>query len=143
MSNQANIVLETVLAGADLSAGQYLFVKINNAGRVVLCGDGEPGIGVLQNKPTSGQAAAIQVGGRTKVKAGGVIAIGAYIASGASGVAKTAVLGRTKTDDTAAAADPLLGSYVFGINLEAAASVENQIIEVLLTHSGAIATTAA
>jgi hypothetical protein len=145
---QANVVSDTFFAGADLRTHQFKFVKISAAadatlGRIVLCGDGEPGIGVLVSKPNTGEAATVQIGGRAKVKAGGAIAVGAFVASGASGVAKAAVAGRTKTDDTAAAADPLVGSFVMGIMAQPTAAVENELTDVILTYSGAVATTAA
>lgn len=52
----------SILAGEDLSAAQYRFVKLSS-GKVVKAGAGEAAIGVLLNKPASGEAASIQIGG--------------------------------------------------------------------------------
>lgn len=84
----------TAVAGADLSAAQYKFVKLNTtANQVVLCGDGEDGDGVLQNDPTSGQAATVCIGGVTKVLLGGTVAAGGVVSSGAAGIANASANG--------------------------------------------------
>ncbi|MCL4715471.1 MAG: hypothetical protein KJZ75_11220 [Hyphomonadaceae bacterium] len=136
MAGEANLVCITRIAGADLSAKQYTAVKQNSSGQVVAAGAGEKALGILQNKPTSGQAATVAVGGVSKWIAGGVVAPDAEVAADADGKAKTAVANTTDTQ-VGAAADPLLGSYILGRNLTAANSVQNQVIEVLLTHTGA------
>ena len=61
----------TLVAGADLSALQYNFVKLNGSGQAVACSAlTDKPIGVLQNSPLSGQEAEVVVIGGTKVKAG-------------------------------------------------------------------------
>jgi len=147
-AQHASPVTATFLAGADLSSHQYKFVKLSAAsdstkGRVILAGAGEAVIGVLMNKPTSGQDATVQVYGIAKVMAGGAITVNSRVAPDANGKAKSAVLGRTDTSDAGAAADPLLGSNVAGIMVGPTTdAVDGAIIEVLLTHSGGVPTTA-
>ena len=87
---QTNITLK---AGADLSAKQYFFVKIDANGDVVLAGNGENAIGVLQNAPASGEAANIAVAGVSKVIIGDTTSLvsGVVISSDANGKATLGV----------------------------------------------------
>ena len=87
---QTNITLK---AGADLSAKQYLFVKIDANGDAVLAGNGENAIGVLQNAPASGEAANIAVAGVSKVIIGDTTSLdsGVVISSDANGKATLGV----------------------------------------------------
>lgn len=88
MAHEESLVNITLLANADLSAKQYFAVKTANASDVTkaaLAGDGEQIIGVLQNKPASGEAATIAISGVTKAKAGGVITAGGNVAVDAAG----------------------------------------------------------
>jgi len=63
-------------AGADLSSSQFLFVKNDSSGNVILCSAaGEDILGVLQNKPTLNQGAVVRVFGVTKLVAGGSISL--------------------------------------------------------------------
>lgn len=128
-------------AAADLSANQYQFVKINSSGQAALAASaGEAVIGVLQNKPTSGQVAQIMVQGITKVLCGGTVTAGDLVASDASGKAKTAV--KATVDSTVSSAtDAVVGSAVVGRCITTAAN--NQIATLLLQAMGAVATTAA
>jgi hypothetical protein len=82
-----------VKAGADLSTtGQYLFVKVDSNGDVVLCaGTTDTPAGVLQNKPKSGEAAEVCSVGVTKLIGGADLAKGAIIATTAAGKAQAAV----------------------------------------------------
>lgn len=77
--------IDTQVAGADLSAKQYYIVKTDSAGAVVLAGDGEVASGVLQNKPTSGQAASYAVDGVSKVVVSGAITAGGLVMSDSNG----------------------------------------------------------
>ena len=87
---QTNITLK---AGADLSAKQYFFVKIDANGDAVLAGNGENAIGVLQNAPASGEAANIAVAGVSKVIIGDTTSLdyGVVISSDANGKATLGV----------------------------------------------------
>lgn len=83
----------TLKAGADLSAKQYFFVKIDANGDAVLAGNGENAIGVLQNAPASGEAANIAVAGVSKVIIGDTTSLdsGVVISSDANGKATIGV----------------------------------------------------
>jgi hypothetical protein len=133
----------TRVAAADLSTKQFYAVKIDAAGKAALAGLGEPAIGILQNKPATGQAAEIMITGVSKFIAAGVIAPGAYVAADANAKAVTATKASVNTSDGGVAADAVIGGHVLGIALNIANSAANDLIEVLLTHSGAVATTAA
>jgi len=83
----------TYPSGADLSASQFCFVKFDASNNVVLCGDGQAYIGVLQNKPTAAdQAAVVCVSGQTKMKFGGSATTG-LVGSDSTGRAVTAASG--------------------------------------------------
>lgn len=103
----------TRVAGADLSALQFTFVKQNSSGAVVaVAAATDIPIGVLQNAPTSGQEATITVTGGTKLKAGATITLGTHF-----------ILGTT----SAGAATPLTAGtdttkYILGSPLATAAS---------------------
>lgn len=66
----------TLEAGANLTTKQYHGVTVNSSGRVVSAGNGADAIGVLQNKPNTGQAATIMVTGVSyiRVATGGLTA---------------------------------------------------------------------
>lgn len=88
----------TGIAGADLSAKQYCFVKMSAANTVVICAAiTDIPIGVLQNAPTSGQEAEVLVAGISKVKAGGVITVPSLIGTDASGLADAIAAGTDTT----------------------------------------------
>lgn len=97
MSYEESLCSITVPANADLSASQYCFVKLvdnSGTGRAALTGDGEFGIGVLQNKPSAADVACtVGFKGVSKVKAGGAVTAGVPIASDASGQAVSAASG--------------------------------------------------
>jgi hypothetical protein len=121
-------------ANADLSAGQYKFVKLGTNGKVALGSVvGEPVIGVLQDKPGAvDRVAQDAVAGVSKVLAGaGGIDEGQYIkvlADGSAGVA------------LASSGAGITGSHVVGICVKQAASGE--IGAILITQTGAVPTTA-
>lgn len=103
----------TRVAGADLSALQYTFVKQNSSGQVVaVAAATDIPLGVLQNAPTSGQEAEVLVVGGTKLKAGATVTLGTHF-----------ILGTT----SAGAATPLAAGtdttkYILGVPLATAAS---------------------
>ena len=63
-----------LIAGADLSAAQFKPVALNNDGDVVLAVDGAFAIGILQNKPVSGEACEIDMDGISKGVFGATLA---------------------------------------------------------------------
>jgi len=108
-------------AGADLSGSQYCFVKLDSSAQVVLAGDGQDAIGVLQNDPASGEAATVMVGsGVTKVKAGG---------SSTNG-------GDVGIDSTGRAVDAASGDYIMGSFLEQPTAANN-IVSMLFQRQSA------
>lgn len=93
-------------AGEDLSAKQYFIVQLAADGEVEVAeGATDLIVGVLQNKPESGEQAVYRFLGTTKVKAGGAISVGDWVTTDASGEAVA-----TTTD----------GNIVIGRALEAA-----------------------
>ena len=84
----------TLVAGADLSAAQFRFVKVNSSGYAVLAGAGEKAAGVLANDPLDGQAGTVDVGGVSKVVAGATVAAGAEVQSDAAAAATTLNTGK-------------------------------------------------
>lgn len=73
-------------AAADLSSSQFLAVKITAARQVNLANTGGEGIyGILQNKPTSGQAADVGILGVSKAVAGASFSAGAELMTDTSG----------------------------------------------------------
>lgn len=117
----AGFKLGTQVAAADLSAKQYCGMVIDSAGKVNTAGANVNIIGVLQNKPTSGQVAELDCDGVTKGIAGAAIAAGDKLMVSASGQFLT----------LAGAA----GTKCVGIALEAAAGA-NVVIAVKLGQYG-------
>jgi hypothetical protein len=94
MSKEAILQSRSYPANGDLSStGQYLFVTLGSSGIAVNTSAGGRCIGVLQNNPTSGVAGQVAIFGTSKVHCGGTFAIGAAIASNASGQAVVAATG--------------------------------------------------
>ena len=82
-------------AGADLSAKQYHAVVADSNGALVAVGAGAYAVGLLQNKPASGQPGSFVFSGVSKAKLGGTVAAGAKVAANASGAIVTAATGNT------------------------------------------------
>ena len=85
----------TQTAAADLSAKQYFIMRVTAADSVnVTTAATQVAIGVLQNKPGSGEAATLsREGDVTKLVAGAAIAAGASVTSGAAGKGATGATG--------------------------------------------------
>ena len=83
------------VAGEDLSAEQYKFVKLDNGTGNVVAVDGatDRPFGVLQNDPASGEIAEITIVGGTKVECGGSASVGQPLFANASAAAVTLVVG--------------------------------------------------
>ena len=98
----------TLVAGADLSAKQYYFVKLNSSGQAILCAAAtDVPIGVLQNAPTSGQEAEVLIVGGTKLVASAAISLPAQIGTASTGKAAALVAG---TDTTKYVAGSLISA---------------------------------
>ena len=129
MATEIPVLDMTFTAAADLSASQYCFVFVDSAGKAALpTAAGMQVIGVLQNKPTIGQAATVRVYGVSKVVAGGVVAPGDRIATLiTSGKAKTA----SKLVQASGAA-----SYATGIALNTANTATNDVFTAFIGPVG-------
>lgn len=89
----------TLTASADLSAKQFYFVKVSGSGTVDVCsGATDKPVGVLQNKPTSGQAAEIVVIGVTKVSSDAALTAGNLIGTSGDGQADAKTPGTDTTE---------------------------------------------
>lgn len=85
-------------AGADLSAGQYHFVKLDANGLAVLCSAiTDKPVGVLQNDPGLGEEAEVMATGITKMSADSAVAIADEIGTSADGQADTIASGTDTT----------------------------------------------
>lgn len=112
-------------AGADLSAAQYKFVKLDTDGEVIVAAaTTDRPIGVLQNAPVSGETAEVAVAGITKVKAGGSASVGNPVFTSASATAVTAVIGSAAST-----------FYIQGTFLEDAAA--GQVVSVVINSANA------
>jgi hypothetical protein len=121
MAISENKTCITLVAAADLSAKQYYFVAVDTNGQAALTGDDGNPIGVLQNKPTAGQAATICIDGVTKVYVGTESGLGAGYNVGCD--ANSAA----KVSDT--------GSYRLGVSLEDP-TADGDIISMLFQKNG-------
>lgn len=111
------VYLPGATAGADLSAKQNYFLEMGAALALTIPNSASDlVVGVLCNKPTSGQSALVQVGGFAKVLAGGTVAIGDKVGTDNAGKCVT------KTAD----ADHICG-------IAYSAGVSGDIITILLT----------
>lgn len=63
MPGENAILSKTFPANGDLSSYQYRFVKLESAGTVAICGNGEVPIGILQNDPEDGEMAEVMLMG--------------------------------------------------------------------------------
>jgi hypothetical protein len=92
MATQGQQTRESMIAGADLSAKQFTFVKMNTNDRtVVSAGNGDAAFGVLINDPESGQAATVVTAGRVVVEVGtGGLTAGDEVGVDANGEAVSA-----------------------------------------------------
>lgn len=91
----------TFVAGADLSAAanQYKFVEQDSAGLVTVCNAAtDKPVGILQNKPKSGEAATVRVTGISKVQADAALTVDTLIGPSADGQADAKVLGTDVTE---------------------------------------------
>ena len=106
-----------LVAAADLSAKQYYCVKKNTTNNeAALCAtDGEIVFGVLQNKPTSGEAAEVTALGVTKVTAGETLTAGDAWGTDANGKARIV---------DAASTGAVVGDFTAGTVIEGASAGE-------------------
>lgn len=107
------------VAGADLSGSQFYAVKITAARTVGLANTGGEQIyGILQNKPTTGQAADVGFLGVSKAAAGAAIAAGAALTTDTTGrlITATSTTHRVATAlEAATAAGQLITVMVYNL----------------------------
>ena len=117
-------------AGADLSAAQYMFVKLNADNQVILCAAAtDIPLGVLQNKPdASGKAAEVCCVGLTKLSSDEALTAGWLVGTSADGQADRKIAG---TDTT----NYVVGHVVVGTG--AAAGLATAFVNCASPHRGA------
>lgn len=118
-----------LLAGADLSGSQFLAVKIST-GTIVLASTDDEALGILQNNPISGQAAAVRGFGITQWKYGGSITAGDKVAVDSAGKCVRATVAHV----AAGTPEPLVGSHVIGTALLDGSNGDTG--SVFITHAG-------
>jgi hypothetical protein len=88
----------TRVAGADLSANQYKFVKLNASGAAIaIAADTDVPYGVQQNQPKSGEAVEIIRVGASRVVGAADLSVGNFIGPSANGRAALRTLGTDVT----------------------------------------------
>lgn len=118
-------------ASADLSSNQFYFVVLNSSKQLAVAGANVECLGILQSTPNAaGRGGEVRCFGVSKVQCNGTFNAGDLIASDASGRA----VKYTAASVSAGTPEPLAGSHVMGIALEAGAA--GQLATVLLTHAG-------
>ena len=95
---EGQMKIGTLKAAADLSAKQYHIVKLASATTVNVCSAiTDVPIGVLLNKPESGEVAEICIMGVSKIVADGTIAAGNLLGTSADGQADAIAAGSDTT----------------------------------------------
>ncbi len=92
MADTNRVVAETFQASGDLSAMQHRFVDHVGVG-VIGHSLARGGMGVLMNKPLSGEFATVALSGRVRVDAAAAVTAGDWIVSAASGFGETLAFG--------------------------------------------------
>lgn len=108
----------SVVAGADLSAKQFTFVKLDTNAEVVPAGNGEQAFGICLVGALEDNVATVVVQGKTMVKCGGTVTAGGAVGIDAGSLAVNAA----STD------------IIMGYATEA--GVNNQIIAIELIQGG-------
>lgn len=87
-------------AGADLSAKQYYFVKLNSSGQAIVCAAAtDVPVGVLQNDPAaSGRGATVRVLGKSKVSSDASLSVGDLVGTSGDGQADAKTPGTDTTE---------------------------------------------
>jgi hypothetical protein len=80
----------SLVAAADLRTKQYYGVKLNTSGQIVLAGDGESAIGILQDAPNTTEIGRVMTLGVSFAVAGDAITAGSNVALDAAGKFVTA-----------------------------------------------------
>lgn len=126
MAQFSNQTVKSFISGESFAAKQYYAVQMNTTGSTVVvagagAAEGTHSIGVVQNKPANGEAAAVAIGGTSKLVMAANCDVGEKIMSDGNGK------GTPVDTDTYS---------VIGIALESNTAGDGGIIEVLLTPGG-------
>lgn len=100
MAVEKHIMKQSFTAGADMSNAtcQFCFVEISSSSQVTLCdGATDIPVGVLLNRPASGEAAEVLVVGMSKVRANADLAVGNFIGPTTTGEAVALTVGTSTT----------------------------------------------
>jgi|TARA_Y100000015_G_C2371312_1_gene80187 hypothetical protein len=109
----------SMVAREDLSNMQYKIVNVHDANGIKLrVAAGAGVLGVLNNKPQSGEHATVVVGGLTRCVAGATMAAGSWVTVTASGTGTAATS----------------GDYILGKSITGCASGSN--FQLLVQHNG-------
>tara|TARA_Y100000592_G_scaffold62246_1_gene97222 strand:- start:12472 stop:12831 length:360 start_codon:yes stop_codon:yes gene_type:complete len=85
----------TMIANEDLDTAQYKLVNVDGDNGVKLrVAAGAPGLGILDNKPKSGEGATVITQGVTRAFAGAAVTAGQFLTSTASGTFTNATSGQ-------------------------------------------------
>lgn len=121
MAETGRFFTRTVKAGVDLRTKQYHILRASAAGITVLASNAAEGpdgtIGVLANKPNSGQAASVVYAGEFKVVVGSATTANALLTTNGAGRAVSAGIAS--------------GDFSLGMGLEAA-TADGQVIRCLI-----------
>jgi len=101
MAFEKPILKQGFKAAADMSGAtcQFCFVEINSSSEVSLCnGATDLPVGVLQNRPASGETAEVLVLGISKVRANADLSIGNLIGTASNGEADAKTVGTDTTE---------------------------------------------
>ena len=109
-------------AANDLSALQYTAVKMATGSKVdAFAADTDLAVGILQNKPTAGQTAEVQLDGVSKMVFSGSIAVGVMVHGSSTGRATSIATAK----------------YILGQVVETAAN-DGELGSVLITNPGSV-----
>jgi hypothetical protein len=129
MATYREALVVSFVAGEDLRNYPFAPVRLDATGRVVLAGANERAIGILQNKPNTGETASVMLYGISKAVAAGAISIGSPVVAAADG--QVAAAGAFHNHGAASDNPPTGQQRVLGFALTAATAA-GQVIEVLL-----------
>ncbi len=79
MSTEQRILDESFVAAEDLSNDQYRWVVLGASGVRRPDSETEVLLGILQNAPAAGEAAAVRLAGRSKLQVNGALGVGAFV----------------------------------------------------------------
>lgn len=86
MAHEERLRSTSYVVDVDLSGAQYKLIKMNSAGHgIAFAAATDVPLGILQNKPTSGQTATVAMAGVSKMICSAAVAAGNLIGASADG----------------------------------------------------------